>query len=211
MAKKRIKQKSKKDNKKNNKKINKGSKTKSTYASLCALAPVITDKKVFDTIHQKVIIQQKTVDYRPTDKLVFMVLGIMSGCDVVFDINRNLRIDRPLLKAFGYSKCADQSVIQGTLNVSTQENILQMESALKALWDENNLTVPILENAKLEGRIETIDMDLSGMPASKKAECSKRVSERAKRGLRGIFSRREEHSWSSTGSNTVFQDTGDNI
>jgi len=172
MAKKRIKQKSKKDNKKNNKKINKGSKTNSRYASLCALAPVITDKKVFDTIHQKVIIQQKTVDYRPTDKLVFMVLGIMSGCDVVFDLNRNLRIDRPLLKAFGYSKCADQSVIQDTLNASTQENILQMESALKALWDENNLTVPILENAKLEGRIETIDMDLSGMPASKKAECS---------------------------------------
>ena len=85
-----------------------------------------------------------------------MVLGIMSGCDVVFDLNRNLRIDRPLLKAFGYSKCADQSVIQDILNASTQENILQMEEALRTIWNENNLTVPILENAKLEGRIETI-------------------------------------------------------
>ena len=112
------------------------------------------------------------MEYSPTDKLVLMTLGIMSGCDVVFDINRKLRVDRPLLKAFGYSKCADQSVIQDTLNAVTEENVIQMESALKSIWDENNLTVPILENARIEGRIETIDIDLSGMPASKKSECS---------------------------------------
>ena len=90
------------------------------------------------------------MEYSPTDKLVLMTLGIMSGCDVVFDINRKLRVDRPLLKAFGYSKCADQSVIQDTLNAVTEENVIQMESALKSIWDENNLTVPILENARIE-------------------------------------------------------------
>jgi len=162
----------KQKSKKSNRKINKKSETNSEYASLCAIAPVIKDKNVFDVVHQKVEIHQKEVDYRPTDKLVLMTLGIMSGCDVVFDINRKLRVDRPLLRAFGYSKCADQSVIQDTLNAATQENVLQMESALKTIWDKNNLTVPILENARIEGRIETIDMDLSGMPASKKAECS---------------------------------------
>jgi hypothetical protein len=159
------KQKSKK-NKKSNNEIN------SAYASLCAIAPVIKDKNVFGVIHQKVEIHQKKVEYKPTDKLVFVVLGIVSGCEVVFDINRKLRVDKTLLRAFGYSKCADQSVIQDTLNASTEQNVLQMEEALKTIWDENNLTVPILENARIEGRIETIDMDLSGMPASKKAECS---------------------------------------
>jgi hypothetical protein len=162
------KNKKQKKNKKSNTEIN----TNSAYASLCAIAPVIKDKNVFDVIHQKVIIPQKTVYYRPTDKLVLMTLGIISGCDVVFDINRKLRVDKTLLSAFGYSKCADQSVIQDTLNAATEDNVLQMESALKAIWDKNNLTVPILENARIEGRIETIDMDLSGMPASKKAECS---------------------------------------
>lgn len=157
-----------KKNKKSNKKIN----TNSAYVSLCAIAPVIEDKNVFDIIHQKVEIQQKKVEYSPTDKLILMILAIMSGCDVVFDINRKLRVDKTLLSAFGYTKCADQSVIQDTLNSTTEDNVLQMESALEAIWDENNLTVPILENAKMEGRIETIDMDLSGMPASKKAECS---------------------------------------
>jgi hypothetical protein len=159
------KQKSKKNKKSNNE-------TNSAYASLCAIAPVIKDKNIFGFIHQKVEIHQKKVEYKPTDKLVFVVLGIVSGCEVVFDINRKLRVDRTLLRAFGYSKCADQSVIQDTLNASTEQNVLQMEEALKTIWDENNLTVPILENARIEKRIETIDMDLSGMPASKKAECS---------------------------------------
>lgn len=172
MAKKRIKQKNTKSNKKINKIINKKSETNSAYASMCTIAPVITDKKIFEVIHQKVEIHQKKMEYKPTDKLIFIVLGIISGCDVIFDLNRKLRVDRPLLKAFGYQKCADQSVIQDTLNAVTEDNVLQMESALKAIWDENNLTVPILENAKIEGRIETIDIDLSGMPASKKAECS---------------------------------------
>jgi len=85
MVKKRIKQKNKKSNKKINKKINTKSETNSAYASMCAIAPVIKDKKVFEVIHQKVSIPQKTVDYRPTDKLVLITLGIMSGCDVVFD------------------------------------------------------------------------------------------------------------------------------
>jgi predicted nuclease of restriction endonuclease-like (RecB) superfamily len=106
MAKKRIKQKSKKSNRE----INKKSETNSKYASLCAIAPVIKDKNIFDVIHQKVEIHQKKVEYKPIDKLVFAVLGIVSGCEVVFDINRKLRVDRTLLRAFGYSKCADQSV-----------------------------------------------------------------------------------------------------
>jgi hypothetical protein len=77
---------------------------------------------VFDVIHQKVEIHQKKVEYKPTDKLVFVVLGIMSGCEVVFDLNRKLRVYRPLLRAFGYSKCADQSVIQDTLNAATERS-----------------------------------------------------------------------------------------
>jgi hypothetical protein len=139
-------------NKKSNR--NKKRNNNSAYASLCAIAPVIKDKNVFDVIHQKVEIHQKKVEYSPTDKLILMTLDIMSGCDVVFDINRKLRVDRPLLRAFGYSKCADQSVIQDTLNAVTEENVMQMESALKSIWDENNLTVPILQNARIEGRIE---------------------------------------------------------
>jgi hypothetical protein len=92
----------------------------------------------------------------------------------VFDLNQKLRVDKLLLRAFGYTKCADQSVIQQTLNAATEENVQQLEASLKAIWYENNLTLPLLENAEKEKRVETIDMDLSGMPASKKAEGSEK-------------------------------------
>ncbi len=72
MAKKRIKRKRKKSKQK--------IQENSAHASLCALAPVITDKKILEPIHQKVQIPQKEVLYRPTDKLVFVVLGVVSGC-----------------------------------------------------------------------------------------------------------------------------------
>jgi len=177
MAKKKIKRKGKKSKKK--------IQANSAYASLCALAPVITDKKILEPIHEEVRIPQKKVFYRPTDKLVFVVLGVVSGCEAVFDLNQSLRVDRQLLRAFGYEKCADQSVIQDTLNAATGENVQQMEDALKAIWDENNLTVSLLEKARREGTVTTIDMDLSGMPASKKAEEAKKGYFAGKRNIYG--------------------------
>jgi len=160
MAKKRL---SKKQSKNNNKVF-------SEHASLCALAPVIGDKKVFEPIHNNVKIPQKKIVYSPTDKLVFLTLGIMSGTETVYDINYTIRVDKALLKAFGYQKCADQSVIQETLNAVTQENIQQMESALDEIWKQNNLSAPLLEKAQKENKTITIDIDLSGQIASKKAE-----------------------------------------
>ena len=177
MAKKRIKRRREKSNRKIS--------ANSAHASLSALAPLITGRQIFDHIHEKVKIPQKKVDYSPSDKLVFVVIGIMSGCEAVFDLNQNLRVDKLLLRAFGYQKCADQSVIQDTLNAAIQENVQQLESALKAIWDGNNLTVPLLKSAQREERMETVDMDLSGMPASKKAERAEKGYFAGKRNIYG--------------------------
>ena len=173
MAKKRVSKKHKKNNKKNSKinnsKIDNNKiksqeitipanidefQTTSSNAGLCALAPVIKDKKVFEPIHNNVNIRQKKIFYSPNDKLVFLTLGIMSGMQTVYDINYKLRVDKALLKAFGYQKCADQSVIQETLNAVTDENIKQMESALfvrpkrDEIFKQNNLSTSLIEKAQ---------------------------------------------------------------
>jgi hypothetical protein len=96
----------------------------------------------------------------------------MSGIQTIYDINYKLRIDKALLKAFGYEKCADQSVIQETLNAVREDNISQMENALKTIWKQNNLSVSFIEKAQKENKTVTIDIDLSGQFASKKAEQS---------------------------------------
>ena len=49
-------------------------------------------------------------------------------------------------------------MIQDTLNAATGENVQQQEDALKVIWDENNLTVPLLDNAQREGTVVTIEL-----------------------------------------------------
>ena len=44
----------------------------SPQAPLCALGEVLGAKSVFQPLHEGVYIPQKTVVYRPTDKLVFV-------------------------------------------------------------------------------------------------------------------------------------------
>ncbi len=42
------------------------------HASLAAMAPIIEQKGIFESIHDRVVIPQKTIDYSPTDKLVLL-------------------------------------------------------------------------------------------------------------------------------------------
>ena len=55
-------------------------------APLCALGEVLRVREVFHPLHDAVNIRQKTVVYRPTDKLVFVVLGMLSGAETVCEI-----------------------------------------------------------------------------------------------------------------------------
>ena len=68
--------------------------------------------------------------YRPTDKLVFLVLRMLSGPETVSKINTKVRPDRALLKAFGYQRCADQSMIQRTLDAAMDATVVELETAL---------------------------------------------------------------------------------
>ncbi|MAE40909.1 MAG: hypothetical protein CML07_08345 [Psychrobacter sp.] len=141
----------------------------SPNASLAAMAPMIEQKGIFQAIHQQVLIPQKTLDYLPADKLVLVILSMLSGNSTISDVNWTLRIDKPLLMAFGYSSCPDQSVLQDTLNAATQENVEQLRRVATSLFAEHNLLsrqfhqLPELESV-------TIDFDLSAQPCSKRAE-----------------------------------------
>jgi hypothetical protein len=68
----------------------------SSHASLASLAPVIEAKDIFAPIHQQVKIAQKQLLYSPSDKLIFVVLGILSGAECIFDINLGCATKRPI-------------------------------------------------------------------------------------------------------------------
>lgn len=145
-----------------------------THIPLCGLAPVIGQKNLFAPIHQLVKIDQKSVDYRPTDKLVLGVVGILSGAKAVYDINTTLRPNRPLLAAFGYDKCADQSVIAATLNAADSSNSLQLQTAIDQIFRTNSLCQMRIESQSSSQSPVSMDLDLSSLPASKAAQKSKK-------------------------------------
>ena len=143
----------------------------SSQAPLCALGQVLSAKSVFQPLHTSVSIPQKTVVYRPTDKLVFVVLGMLSGAENVSEINSKVRPDRALLEAFGYQRCVDASVIQQTLDAATETTVASLEAALAE--------VRLKQSRRHQKCLETeevipVDIDLSSLPTGKHAEGSEK-------------------------------------
>ena len=143
----------------------------SSQVPLCALGEVLRSKSVFQPLHARVHIPQKTVVYRPTDKLVFLVLGMLSGAETVSEIQSKVRPDRGLLGGFGYARCADASVIQQTLDACTEATVASLESAL----GEVRLKQGQRRQVSSEGQTEMrVDIDLSALPIGKHAEGAKK-------------------------------------
>jgi hypothetical protein len=165
MAKKRISRRKQKRNRK--------VEVETTHVPLCALGAVIQEKKLFEPIHRIVDLPQKTVLYRPTDKLIFAMLGIMAGAESVYELNTVLRPHQPLLASFGYETCADQSVIQQSIDAATEVNVQQFEVAIKEIWEQHS-RIRLEMPSQLADHPVTIDLDLSPLPASKGAEESKK-------------------------------------
>ena len=143
----------------------------SSQAPLCALGKVLRQKSVFQHLHRCVNIPQKTVVYRPMDKLVFVVLGMLSGAENVSEINTKVRPDRALLEAFGYQRCADASVIQQTLDATTEATVLELETALASMNSEYGISA---SGASASQTRVPIDIDLSALPVGKHAEGAKK-------------------------------------
>ena len=155
------------------------------HASLAGFAPLIESKGIFNKIHQQVEIGQKQLIYRPTDKLIFVVLGLLVGCEHIDEINHKLRPDKVLLSAFGYSSCANQSVIQDTLDSCTQENVVELKGVLRLLYIEHNQSQTLVTEAIEQSSTIIIDMDLTGRPVSPKAQGAKKGYFSKKRGIYG--------------------------
>ena len=132
------------------------------HASLAGLAPLIDSKGIFDKIHQHVDIGQKQLIYRPTDKLIFVVLS-----------------------AFGYSCCADQSVIQDTLDGCVDANVVQLKQALTDIYREHNRSCALVTEAIEQVKTLTIDMNLTGRPVSQNAQGAEKGYFSKNRGIYG--------------------------
>ena len=140
----------------------------SPRASLCALGPKIRSLKLFETISKHVFIKQKTIKHKPVDKLFDAFIAILAGAHGLCEINTRLRSDPALQRAFGRCACAEQSVVQETLNACTETNVSQMRQAFNEILRQYSRAF----SHNYRRAWQLLDIDLTGLPCGRKAELS---------------------------------------
>lgn len=138
----------------------------SSHASLAALGRKVSKLKVFEPIAQSVKIAQKTVKYRPSEKLMDAFISLLAGAQGLVEINKCLKADVGLQRAFGRTGCAEQSVVQDTLDACTAENVSQTHQAMQTIFRRHSQTYR--HDYQLDWQL--LDVDMTGRPCGKKAK-----------------------------------------
>jgi hypothetical protein len=134
-------------------------------ASLAAVGIKLRELKMFEPIEQGVHIKQKTIKYSPTQKLYDSFITLLAGAHGMVEVNTLLRADPTLQAAFGREACAEQSVVQQTLDACTSENVTQMEKAMNQIYRQHSQAF----HHDYQQDWQLLDVDLSGWLCGKQA------------------------------------------
>src|SRR5262245_32551955 len=140
-------------------------------ASLCALGEYLRRHCFFAPLREQVQIRQKTVRYRPMDKLLDALSGILCGAKTIAQNNTTIRTDRAVQRASGRTGCAEQSTIARTLRACTAANVAQLGKVSCYYLKPYGLT----PHHRFHDARLWVDIDLTPMPIGAKAEVSERT------------------------------------
>src|SRR5579871_340853 len=138
----------------------------SPRACLAAIGLWIQQDNLFQPIAQMVTIRQKTLKHTPAQKLYDGFISVLAGARGLVQINKRLRSDPALQRAFGRRMCAEPSVVEDTFDACTQENVQQMQQALTVLYRRHSQGF----RHDYQAHWQMLDVDLRGLPCGKKAE-----------------------------------------
>jgi hypothetical protein len=111
---------------------------------------------------------QKTVQHSPSDKLLDVLLSILTGCRAITQINTRLRPEIALARAWERAGFAEQSSVARTLDQFTDIQIAQLRQGSETLFRRESRTL----RHNLAQEWLWLDIDLTPLPASKHAEGS---------------------------------------
>jgi hypothetical protein len=120
---------------------------------------------------EQVQILQKQVRYRPVEKVLDALLGILCGAKTIAQSNVTIRVDPAVQRAFGRTGCAEQSTIARTLRACTGDNVAHLERVLWHYLKRYGQT----PHHRFAERLLWIDVDVTPMPIGAKAEGSERT------------------------------------
>src|SRR5919199_4670274 len=135
------------------------------HATLVALGVKVRQLDLFRPSRELVHIKQKTVRYTPIDKLYDAWIAILAGAHGLVEVNTRLRSDPALQGAFGRTACAEQSVIQDTLDACDATTVQQMEQALTTIFQQQSQA----SHHDYTQQVQIMDVDITGLPCGPKA------------------------------------------
>ena len=91
--------------------------------------------------------------------------ALLAGAQGLVETNKRLKADPGLQRAFGRTGCAEQSVVQDTLDACTSENVEQMQAAMEAILQRHSQSYQ--HDYQLNWQV--LDADMTGRPCGKKA------------------------------------------
>ena len=136
------------------------------HASLAAIGAHLHQIALLTPLRETVQIKQKTVKYTPLDKLQDAFILLLTGAHRMVEINTQVRADPALCQAFGKTGCAEQSVVQDTLDACTDTNVEQMQQAVNAIFQKHSRAY----RHDYQKQWQILDIDLSGRVCGESAE-----------------------------------------
>ena len=106
----------------------------SPRAALAALGIRLRALTLFGPVQHQAHMAHKTVTHTPVQKLSDAFVAILAGAHGLVEINTRLRSDPGLQAAFGRQACAEQSVVQETLDACTETNVEQRHDAMDPIY-----------------------------------------------------------------------------
>jgi hypothetical protein len=142
--------------------------TNSQYAPLAALCAHYQQNHVLEPLSGVKIPMCKR-NFGSADKLIQILLSILTGCVTISEVNSRLKPELGMATVWGWDRIADQSSLSRTLDALTLKNIEQLRASTTTIW-------------RTGSRIQEhdwrnylwLDFDLSGLPCSSHAQESQR-------------------------------------
>jgi hypothetical protein len=120
---------------------------------------------LFGPVRDQVHMAQKVVKHTPIQPWDDAFIALLAGAQGLVAINQRLRADPGLQAAFGRQACAEQSVVQETLDACTDTQVAQMHQALDAIYRQHSRGYRHDYPRSLQG----LDAERTGMPCGEKA------------------------------------------
>ena len=140
-------------------------------ASLCALGEYLRRQCFFAPVRAQVQSPQKRVRYRPVEKVLEGLLGILCGAKTIAQSNLTIRVDPAVPRAFGRTGCAAQSTIARTLRACTGDHVAQLE---RVSWYDRKRYGQTPHHRFAE-RLLGIDVEVTPLPIGAQAQGSART------------------------------------